>query len=271
MENAEMDVRESESELISLAQNAVSQCNWTVGECAAKWTKKYARGRTDSDFGTLVGLSADQVYQRRRVWEEFAESASEYAKLRWSHFYVALNWDDAQDCLQWANDNETTVAEMKVWRRLQHGEELSDEPLEDDAFVSFLPPEPTPVRDVQSPDETRERPVSDRTGGERSDQSGVATVTTVARDVENGAGDYAPFRSEASSPAPKSNGGDVAVANRPQPTAEQVVKRLTTSLERCNKMFNKQFATQFKKLPEKTRNRFIKAVGELSSNVANLM
>src|SRR5690348_13803471 len=49
--------RETEVELINRAQSALSNCSWTVGECAAQWTKRYAKGRTDSDFGTLIGLS----------------------------------------------------------------------------------------------------------------------------------------------------------------------------------------------------------------------
>ena len=64
---------ETEQQLVQIAQQALSSCNWTVGECAAKWTKKFAKGRTDADFGNMVGLSGDQVYQRRRVWETFAE------------------------------------------------------------------------------------------------------------------------------------------------------------------------------------------------------
>ena len=48
---------ETEKDLIQRAQTAVSQCNWTVGECAVQWTKKFARGRTDADFGELVGMS----------------------------------------------------------------------------------------------------------------------------------------------------------------------------------------------------------------------
>ena len=63
----------SEEELISRAQMAVSQCNWVLGECAASWTQRYARGRTDADFGQMVGLSSDQIYQRRRVWETFGD------------------------------------------------------------------------------------------------------------------------------------------------------------------------------------------------------
>ena len=74
------DITESEDELISRAQVAVSQCNWSVGECAYKWTEKYARGRTDADFGVLVGLSPDQVFQRRRVWETFADVHAVYAR-----------------------------------------------------------------------------------------------------------------------------------------------------------------------------------------------
>ena len=60
-----------------------------------KWTEKYARGRTDADFADPVGPEADQVFQRRRVWETFADVHAGYASLKWSHFYAALTWDDA--------------------------------------------------------------------------------------------------------------------------------------------------------------------------------
>ena len=114
-------VTESEENLISVARNAVSQCNWVVGECAANWTQKYARGRTDADFGQMVGLSGDQIYQRRRVWEAFGNSYEKYTNLKWSFFYVALNWEDATKSLNWADENEATVAEMRAWRRAQNG------------------------------------------------------------------------------------------------------------------------------------------------------
>jgi len=35
-------VEESEAQLVSRAQEAVSQCRWVVGECAAMWTERYA-------------------------------------------------------------------------------------------------------------------------------------------------------------------------------------------------------------------------------------
>ncbi len=111
------DVKETEEELISKAQSAVSQSNWVVGECAYKWTQRYARGRGDGDFAALLGLTADQVFQRRRVWQTFADVCQNYPALKWSHFYAALTWDDAPECLQWADENQSTVSEMKAWRR----------------------------------------------------------------------------------------------------------------------------------------------------------
>ena len=118
--------RESEAELVGRAQAALSNCSWTVGECAAHWTKRYAKGRTDADFGILIGLSGDQVYQRRRVAETFSDVKEEYKHLKWSHFYTALTWDDASECLRWADDMQATIAEMRAWRRAQRGEDLTE-------------------------------------------------------------------------------------------------------------------------------------------------
>lgn len=117
----------TEQDVIHTAQAAISSCNWTVGECAGVWCEKYAKGRTDADFGSLVGLSGDQVYKMRRVAETFPDSAPvrNLDGLKWSHFYGALNWDDFEECLNWASENQATVAEMKAWRRMQHGEDLT--------------------------------------------------------------------------------------------------------------------------------------------------
>ena len=115
-----------EREAIKTAQACVSHANWTVGHCACEWVMRFARGRTDADLGALVGMSGDQVYQRRRVYETFADVKDSYPMLLWSHFFVALNWDDAALCLEWANENGATIAEMKAWRRLQRGEDVTE-------------------------------------------------------------------------------------------------------------------------------------------------
>jgi hypothetical protein len=79
------DVKETEDQLVQRAQQALSRCNWEIGDCAAAWTKRFARGRADADFGALIGLSGDQVYQRRRVWETFHDVYERYGELKWSH------------------------------------------------------------------------------------------------------------------------------------------------------------------------------------------
>lgn len=125
--------QESEAALVKRAKEAISDSNWKVGECASLWTERYARGRTDEDFGAAIGMSGDQVRQRRGVWERWGGISDMYPKLSWSHFYASMAWNDADRCMQWACDNEATVAEMKAWRSAENG--LSQEA---DEFISEM-------------------------------------------------------------------------------------------------------------------------------------
>jgi hypothetical protein len=59
-EHGNCDAEKRRVELVNTAQEAVSHCRWVVGECAGKWTQRYARGRTDADFAALIGLSEGQ-------------------------------------------------------------------------------------------------------------------------------------------------------------------------------------------------------------------
>lgn len=220
------DVKETEDQLVERARLALSRCNWEIGECAAAWTRRFARGRTDADFGALIGLSGDQVYQRRRVWETFSDVADRYDRLKWSHFYAALNWDDAAECLQWANDMAATVAEMRAWRRAQHGEDLSA-PAEVEGAEGPYGLELVPVAAA----EVREAPQAGRRSGEPrpSADNGASEVETVAGAprLSDAADDYAPFGRAA-------RGSPTDATERPAPSAELTLKRIVTSLERCN-------------------------------------
>lgn len=251
---------ETEAELICRAQQALSQCNWEVGECAAIWTKRFARGRTDADFANLVGLSPDQVYQRRRVWETFADVRQNYPSLKWSHFYAALTWDDAAECLQWAEEIQATVAEMKAWRRAQRGEDLSQSVAEEP--YSILLGEPAVVK---SPDELSESGGREASGRSPAGEQ-VPFVAGVARESDD-VGDYAPFREGAASVPP---GNDHDVREREAPTPEQTIKRISSALERCDAMLTAEVRKAFPKLPEKIRKRFLHAVRELQNKTRDL-
>jgi hypothetical protein len=271
---AAAEIPESEEQLVSRAQQALSDCYWTVGECASKWTRRYAKGRTDADFGALIGMSADQVFQRRRVWETFSDVYSQFAALRWSHFYAALNWDDAPECLQWADEMRSTVAEMKAWRRAMRGEDLTAEPEESDSgLVSFLSAEPSFVQD---PDQFGGRGDSAPRGAAGAHEAADdlddsrARLAGVARGLEQPAGgEYAPFHQGAVKPAPQSAGGGAAVSEPPA-SPEQTAKRICSTLDRCNKALTPEFSRAYQALPEKLRQRLTAAVEELAANVARL-
>ena len=252
---------DTESALISRALSALSRCNWEVGECAAQWTKRFARGRTDADFASLVGLTPDQVYQRRRVWETFGDVCENYLHLKWSHFYAALNWDDAAECLQWAQDVQAGVAEMRAWRRAQHGEDLSE--AASDESMGFGPVELTLTHEA-APFDVSSAPGSG-TNAVGTAAEGLQTAALAAGSAApNGSSDYAPFREDAATPPPRDS------AERQEPTTEQLVKRMTSAIERCQGAMTAQFSNQFRKLPEKVQKRFLKAVEQLAEKASTL-
>lgn len=121
----EVDVEATESELIERARQASSRAAFVVGECAAVWINRYSRGRTDEDFAKLIGSSRTTVNNQRLVHERFCQTFGKFEFLKWSHYATALNWPDAETCLSWADENRATVAELKAWRRMQHGEDLT--------------------------------------------------------------------------------------------------------------------------------------------------
>ncbi|MFN0198361.1 MAG: hypothetical protein ACKVT0_16565 [Planctomycetaceae bacterium] len=264
---SKIDVAESENELISVAQKAVTQCNWVVGECAAKWTEKYARGRTDADFGQLIDVTPDQVYQRRRVWETFGDVYLNYPGLSWSHFYVALNWDDAPECLAWAIENESTVAGMKAWRRVSRGESAEDEletsPFGEESESAFLTPT---IGAVQVPGEFGDGDDESRTGSVYDLAGRPETLAGVPREAEA----YAPFRQGAIKPPQKEGQSGTATLESPLSAAEQTVRRITAAVERCSKALTPDVVRMFPRLPEKVRQRFIKSFEDFAGQIQDV-
>jgi hypothetical protein len=98
-------------------------------------------------------------------------------------------------------------------------------------------------------------------------------VSAVARDADGGTGgdDYSPYRQGAASPPPKESGGMTAVVEKPLLSPEQMLKRVSTTLERLNKALTEEMLQEIKKQPQKKRDRLVKVVGEISSKTAKLM
>lgn len=258
-------VTESEDQLVSRAQSALSHCNWEIGDCAAKWTQKYAAGRTDVDFGALIGLSGDQVYQRRRVWERFAETHAEYPQLKWSHFYVALNWEEAEECLRWANDMEATVAEMKAWRRSQQGEDLQEAAAEEPPFNLGMDTLSAELAEVRLPgDAGRGQRSSSGRGGREEDGEFAGTAVSAAR--EAGGDNYAPFSKGARGPAPSAE----SATSKDSLSTEQVISRAASALERVVSALTPEVLGDFSELNLTLQRRFLDAVENLQARSADL-
>ena len=192
----------SERELIETASKAVSGCAWVVGRCAAEWCRLFAVGRSDGDFGAAIGLSADQIFARRRVWETFADVRDQYRNLKWSHFFVSLTWDDAPECLAWADENEATVAEMKAWRRLQHGEDLTVPSGEAPDYSGAS------ERDAVTDDSELGHDASPAASHSRARDVTPSTMATLGE--HDPAESFSPFKTGGSAAAPREDNGDGA-------------------------------------------------------------
>lgn len=178
----------AESELILRAQIITNGSAWVVGQCASIWCERFAKGRTDEDFAKLIGMSRQQVNNRRRVYERFCSISSKLPSLTFWHFATAIAWDDAEACLEWAEENSTpldlvSIEEMRSYRCKVLGHEEStnfaDEPLAEE-------PEP----DLPA-SETKTKPDQLEHDRDPAEQSGSETTTPP---------EYTPFRSEAKTP-----------------------------------------------------------------------
>jgi hypothetical protein len=178
-----------------------------------------------------------------------------------------LNWDDSRDCLSWADETRSTVAEMRAWRRAQRGEDLSIDAVEDEA-IQFIPAETEFVHDAEDSDgrPAGKLPQSASSAGDQE----RAVLAGVARQGGGEGDEYAPFRTGASGAAPRQGAADRPAGDAEPPSAEQLTKRLTSTLERFVKMMTPEFRREFRKLPQQVKERFMIAVQDLRDHVTEL-
>ncbi len=249
-------VEETEETLIERARGALSNCNWIIGECAARWTEKYAKGRTDADFGNQIGLSSDQVFQRRRVWETFHDVRHEYPNLKWSHFYVSLNWEDSAECLTWAVESQATVAQMRAWRRSVHGEDLTEQ--SDPLALQTLDYSPEVVKDAEgfTSSVNSDIPFEVTGPGETVGVSGAESTP------------YSPFRKEARGPGQEGEQeASAAVAAPPSLTPQRIAKRALGGMRRVQQMLEELTDEDYSELSPDIINQLWDAYEELGRSI----
>jgi len=104
-------------------QSLVSQTNWEKGKIIFEWRNKLqaeqvsSRLFSDPTWSRLVGeVSPQHVGRLRRTWEKFHATYETYESLYWSHFFAALEWDDAEMWLEGAVQNKWSVSQMRHQR-----------------------------------------------------------------------------------------------------------------------------------------------------------
>jgi hypothetical protein len=87
----------------------------------------------------MVGdVTAQHVGRLRRTHERFGDSHVDYQGLYWSHFYAALDWDDAEMWLEGAVQNRWSVSRMRRQRWETLGKIPEQEPRAADVVVSEI-------------------------------------------------------------------------------------------------------------------------------------
>ncbi len=101
----------------------ISQTNWEKGKIIYEWRTALAEsGAPASAYADEVwsrqvgGVTPQHVGRLRRVYQRFGQVREQYPGLFWSHFQVALDWEDAEMWLEGAVQNGWSVAKMRSVR-----------------------------------------------------------------------------------------------------------------------------------------------------------
>ena len=121
--DVELDPELVEQPFVGRWNQLVSQTNWEKGQIISQWREALIRSGapaaqySDEAWAQRVGgVTASHVGRLRRVYDAFADSYETYRGLYWTHFLVALDWDDAPLWLEGAAQSGWSVSAMRQQR-----------------------------------------------------------------------------------------------------------------------------------------------------------
>ncbi len=101
----------------------ISTTNWEKGRIICAWRESLAESvaepteYSDEAWSQMVGgVTAQHVGRLRRTFARFGHVFAEYDRIYWSHFYAALDWDDAEMWLEGAVQSGWSVSKMRQQR-----------------------------------------------------------------------------------------------------------------------------------------------------------
>lgn len=122
----------------------VSTTNWEKGRIICQWREALvADGAPATDYSDerwcllVGGVTGQHAGRLRRVYRRFGDVFEQYEGLYWSHFFAALDWDDAEMWLEGGVQNGWSVSQMrrKRWETLG---KKGDKPSEEDVVRAEL-------------------------------------------------------------------------------------------------------------------------------------
>ena len=123
----------------------ISTTNWGKGEIISNWRSSLkdagasVQDYSDEAWGQLVGgVTAQHVGRLRRTWDRFGKEYTGYEGLYWSHFYAALDWEDAEMWLEGAIQNKWSISQMRHQRWETLGSNPEDQPRTSDVVATEL-------------------------------------------------------------------------------------------------------------------------------------
>lgn len=175
----------------------ISTTNWDKGVIICQWRKsledQFADPSEFSDeaWAQLVGgVSSQHVGRLRRTSDRFGHVFQEYSGLYWSHFYAALDWDDAEMWLEGAIQNKWSISQMRHQRWETMGKVAQDQPHDSDIVTLEMAEETQSLALAEKTEATRnndrdyiEGPVHE--GPDFGDQDGPSEQQSSGAEGEN--------------------------------------------------------------------------------------
>lgn len=134
---------EQSSSFIGKWNTLISTTNWEKGAIILQWRETLkddgasASQYSDDAWSKLVGgVTSQHVGRLRRTSDRFGVTYEEFQGLYWSHFYAALDWDDAEMWLEGAIQNKWSVSQMRNNRWETMGSLPADKPKKEDIVDS---------------------------------------------------------------------------------------------------------------------------------------
>ena len=159
--------RQSES-YIGQWNQLISTTNWEKGEIICQWRAQLrdegapSSGWSDEHWSQMVGgVTPQHVGRLRRTFERFGHVYQEFKGIYWSHFYAALDWEDAEMWLEGSVQNSWSVSRMRKERWETLGKVPEDKPKNSDIVT------------VETDEETQSLAIAEPGGREKGNDKDI--------------------------------------------------------------------------------------------------